>query len=48
MINGSTKAQGRNYSVEEMKERFDTLQELEYLRGIEKKYNRNRDRTRSR
>lgn len=48
VINGSTKAQGRNYSVEEMKERFDTLQELEYLRGIEKKYNRNRDRTRSR
>jgi hypothetical protein len=36
--NGSTKLQGRNYSVEELKEKFETKKELERLYQIEKNY----------
>ena len=39
VITGKTKAQGRNYTVEEMKERYETQKELEWLREIERKYN---------
>lgn len=39
VITGKTKAQGRNYTVEEMKERYETQKELERLREIERKYN---------
>jgi hypothetical protein len=38
VINGKTKAQGRNYTVEEMKERYETAKELERLREIERQY----------
>lgn len=39
VINGRTKAQGRNYTVKEMKENFELQQELRRLRDIERKYN---------
>ncbi|MBQ7084927.1 MAG: plasmid recombination protein [Anaerotignum sp.] len=45
VITGKTKAQGRNYTVEEMKERYETQKELERLREIEKKYNQVHQRT---
>lgn len=38
VLNGSTKAQGRNYTVAEMKERYEINKELERLREIERKY----------
>lgn len=44
--NGSTKEQGRNYTVRELKERYETEKELERLREIEKKYNREHERER--
>lgn len=47
VINGSTKAQGRNYTVEELKERYETQKELERLREIERTYNRDHKRTRT-
>lgn len=46
VINGSTKANGKNYTVEELKERYETEKELKRLRDIEKKYNLEHDRTR--
>lgn len=45
VLNGSTKANGRNYSVEELKERYETQKELERLRAIEQKYNMEHNRT---
>ena len=39
VLNGKTKAQGRNYTVEELKERYEINKELERLREIEQKYN---------
>lgn len=45
VLNGSTKANGRNYSVEEMKEKYETQKELERLRSIEQKYNMEHNRT---
>lgn len=45
VLNGSTKAQGRNYTVEEMKERYETQKELKRLREIERKYNMEHERT---
>lgn len=45
VLNGSTKAKGRNYSVEEMKEKYETQKELERLRSIEQKYNMEYNRT---
>ena len=47
IINGATKAQGRNYSVSEMKEYYDMKQELERLRNVELKYNMQVQRDRS-
>lgn len=44
VLNGSTKAQGRNYTVAEMKERYEMKKELERLREIERKYNMEHDR----
>ena len=38
VINGKTKAQGRNYTVAEMKERYELEKELFRLREIERKY----------
>lgn len=51
VLTGITKAQGRNYTVGELKMQYETTkmeQELSRLREIEKKYNKNRthDRTR--
>ena len=45
VLNGKTKAQGRNYTVEEMKERYELQKELERLREIERIYNLERERT---
>lgn len=45
VINGKTKEQGRNYTVEEMKERYETSKELERLREIERQYNLEHERT---
>ena len=45
VINGSTKKQGRNYTVAEMKERYDTEKELERLRAIEKQYKLEHERS---
>lgn len=39
VITGKTKAQGRNYTVGEMKEKYELEKELDRLREIEKKYN---------
>lgn len=39
VINGATKCQGRNYTVAELKERYEINKELERLREIERKYN---------
>lgn len=44
--NGSTKEQGRNYTVEELKERYEMKKELERLREIERIYNREYERER--
>lgn len=38
VINGKTKAQGRNYSVAEMKERYEMEKEMERLRKIEHEF----------
>ena len=46
VLTGKTKAQGRNYTVEEMKERYETEKELKRLREIEKQYNREHERNR--
>ena len=48
VLSGKTKAQGRNYTVEEMKERYETQKELERLREIERKYNQEHQRTHER
>lgn len=48
VMNGSTKAQGRNYTVEEMKERYEIGKELERLREFERKYNMEHTQERSR
>jgi hypothetical protein len=45
VLNGSTKANGRNYSVEEMKKQYETQKELERLQSIEQKYNMEHNRT---
>lgn len=45
VINGKTKEQGRNYTVEEMKERYETQRELERLREIERQYKLEHERT---
>ena len=45
VVNGKTKAQGRNYTVEEMKERYETAKELERLREIERQYKLEHERT---
>lgn len=39
VITGKTKAQGRNYTVEELKERYEMEKELERLRKIEYEFN---------
>lgn len=39
VLNGATKAKGRNYTVEEMKEKYEVEKELSRLREIEQKYN---------
>lgn len=41
IITGSTKAQGRNYTVEEMKEHYEINKELERLRKFEYEHTRN-------
>lgn len=38
VLTGKTKSQGRNYTVEELKEKYETKKELERLREIEKLY----------
>ena len=48
VITGKTKAQGRNYTVEEMKERYEMQKELERLREIERKYNQEHQRSQER
>ena len=48
VLTGKTKAQGRNYTVEEMKERYETQKELERLREIERKYNQEHEYTKER
>lgn len=45
VITGKTKVQGRNYTVEELKEKYETQKEIERLREIERKYNREHQRT---
>ena len=49
VINGKTKEQGRNYTVEELKEKYEMEQEMKRLREIEKQYQweheRNMERT---
>jgi len=45
VMNGKTKEQGRNYTVEEMKERYETAIELERLREIERQYIMEHERT---
>lgn len=42
VLTGITKAQGRNYTVAEMKENYEKDKELERLREIEKKYEHER------
>lgn len=44
VINGKTKAQGRNYTVEEMKEKYEMEKEMQRLREIERKYILERER----
>lgn len=39
VVNGSTKAQGRNYTVGELKERYEMEKEIERLRKIEYEFN---------
>lgn len=38
VINGSTKAQGRNYTVDELKQKYELEKELERLRKIEHEF----------
>lgn len=45
VMNGRTKSQGRNYTVEEMKEQYEMKKELERLREIERRYNLEHTRT---
>lgn len=45
VLTGKTKAQGRNYSVAELKENFEMQQELQRLREVEHKYNMEHTRT---
>lgn len=44
VLTGKTKAQGRNYTVEELKEKYETQKELERLREIERKYNQEHEK----
>lgn len=44
VLNGRTKAQGRNYTVTELKEKYEREQELERLRAIEQLYTQDYDR----
>lgn len=45
VINGKTKEQGRNYTVEELKEKYEQNRELERLREIERKFHLEHERT---
>ena len=45
IINGKTKEQGRNYSVEELKENYERAKEMERLRELERLYRMERERT---
>lgn len=45
VLNGSTKAQGRNYTVNELKEKYEREEELKRLRKIEQLYTHEHDRT---
>lgn len=44
VLTGKTKAQGRNYTVAEMKEKYEIEQELARLREIERQYKLKRER----
>ena len=45
ILNGSTKKQGRNYTVEELKENYELDKELKRLREIEHRYKMERERS---
>lgn len=45
VITGVTKANGRNYTVEELKKQYETNKELERLRKMEEKYNMQHSQT---
>ncbi|MGL5351778.1 MAG: plasmid recombination protein [Clostridium sp.] len=45
VLTGTTKANGRNYTVEELKENYEKNKELERLRRIEEKYNMEHSQT---
>lgn len=47
VLNGSTRLQGRNYSVEEMKEHYETQRKLEELLEIKRKYELEIEHTRT-